>query len=61
MIKKYLDDHYSHSREKPQNLKVMKFKFLDFQSMVQISKFQKSFTTCKCGVTYMTYTTKCKL
>jgi hypothetical protein len=33
-------------------------KFKKFKIFFKISKFQKSFTTCKWGIMYMTYKTK---
>ncbi len=44
---------YPHSKS-THNLKVVKFKNL----LTKILKFQKSFTTCKWGVMYMTSKTK---
>jgi hypothetical protein len=47
---------YCQCSKNTHNVKYVKFEI--FRNSKYISKFQKSFTTCKWGVMYMTYETK---
>ncbi len=59
MAKNLNDNNLLPTLKNIHNLKDMEFEI--FRNSKYFSKFQKSFTTCKWGVMYMTYKTSCIL